>query len=214
MVKTKVIVLGVLHRFHNVVPSFSLAHLELALEKIKPNLICTELMQSEIDFNKQQAFKIEYNVILPYAKKNNILVVGLDPEEPIFSEMADPYIKNQKEFPKRSPIESKIQDIFHEQLFDFLIKEHWTSISQTQSEITNTIFKLKHRFQEKIMGEAEKEGWSKFNSYYAEKIVNLALKESGRIILVTIGLEHVYWLKDELSKNSHLEVVDTEQILK
>lgn len=213
MDKTKVIILGVLHSFHKVVPSFSLAKLESALEEIKPDIICAELMQSEINTNKNQTFKIEYEVILPYAKKNNVLLVGLDPEEPKFSEMVDPYIKNQKEFPKRSPVESKIQDIYQEQIFDFLIKEHWTSINKTQSEVTNTLFRLKHRFQEELMGREEKVGWSTFNSYYENRISDLALKNPGKTILVTIGIEHVYWLKERLSAKRTFEVVNTEQLL-
>jgi len=211
---TIVIILGVLHSFHNSVPSYSLEKLESALHKIKPDIILAELTQSEIDSAKSQTFKIEYGIILPYAKKNKISVLGLDPEEPLFSKMVDPYIKNQKDFPKKFPLESKTQDVFQSQLFDFLIKEHWVSISKTQSDTTNDMFKLKHRFQEELMGIEEKNGWNSFNQYYSDKISEVAKKSPGKTILVTIGIEHVYWLKEKLSSNSKLKIADTESLLK
>jgi hypothetical protein len=214
MVKTKIVILGVLHSFHSQVPSYSLEHLKSALEKIKPDVLCAELKQSEIDSDKKQNYKIEYGVILPYTKNHNVKVVGLDPEEPLLSKMVDPYVKNQKEFPKRSPVESKVQDIYQAQLFDYLIKEHWVSIDKTQSAITNTLFQLKHRFQEELMGPEEKNGWDKFNEYYANIISTEAKKNPGKTVLVTIGLEHVYWLKEKLGKDSALTLVDTESLLK
>jgi hypothetical protein len=214
MINTKIVILGVLHSFHNQVPSFSLEHLQSAIEKIKPDVLCVELMQSEVISDKKQSYKIEYNVILPYAKKNSVKVVGLDPEEPLFSKMVDSYIENQKGFAKRSPSESKIQDIYQTQLFDFLIKEHWTSIDKTQSVITNTLFQLKHRFQEELMGQEEKNGWNKFNEYYANIISTEAKKNPGKIVLVTIGLEHVYWLKTNLGKDAAFTLVDTESLLR
>jgi len=170
-------------------------------------------MQSEIDKSKLQSFKIEYNVILPYAKQNKIPVHGLDPEEPKFSKMVDSYIKNQKDFPIKFPVESKVQTNFQQHLFDYLIKEHWTSVSRVQSEVTNSFFDLKHRFQEDLMGKAEKDGWNDFNSYYSSQIFNLAEKNAGKTILVTIGVEHVYWLKKKLSSSKDFEIINTEQLL-
>ena len=213
MIKAKIVILGVLHIFHNSVPNYSLKDLELSLNKIKPDLIAVELMQSEIDKLKSQSFKIEYNVILPYAKKNKIPIYGLDPEEPKFSKMADPYIKNQKDFPVKFPAESKVQGNFQRHLFDYLIKEHWTSASRVQSEVTDSFFDLKHRFQEDLMGKAEKDGWNDFNSYYSSQIFSLAEKNKGKTILVTIGVEHVYWLKKKLSSSKDFEIVNTEQLL-
>jgi hypothetical protein len=213
VIKTKIIILGVLHSFHKSVPGFSLEHLESALKKIKPDIIAAELMQSEIDAKKTQTFKIEYSIILPYCQKNKVPVLGLDPEEPAFSQMVDPYIKNQKEFPHRSSSDNKNQEIFHKELFDYLIKEHWTSAGKVQSDVTNALFEVKHRFQDALLGKAEKDGWSGFNTHYVKLINELASKHKGKTILVTIGVEHVYWLKKELSLNENIEVLNTERLI-
>lgn len=214
MIKTKIVILSVLHIFHKSVPNYTLKDLEIVLQKIKPDLIAVELKQSEVDAAKPQPFKIEYNVILPYAKKNKIFIHGLDPEEPKLSQMVDSYVKNQKEFPEKFVPESKTQDVFQEELFDYLVKEHWASASKVQSEVTNALFEVKHRFQEKIMGKAEKDGWESFNTYYANTINDLASKNAGKTILVTIGAEHTYWLKKRLSLNTNLELVNTENLIK
>jgi len=171
-------------------------------------------MQTEIDTKKTQTFKIEYSVIFPYVQKKKIPIYGLAPEEPTFSEMIDLYIKNQKEFPQRASSDYKNQEIFQKELFDYLIKEHWTTAGKVQSDVTNALFEVKHRFQDALMGKVEKDGWSSFNTHYVKVISELASNHKGKTILVTIvGVEHVYWLKKELSSNKNIDLINTERLI-
>lgn len=213
MAKTKIAILGVLHSFHEQVPCYSLNILKEVLTKISPDLILAELKQSEILSNLDQPFKMEYGVILPFAAGRNIEVVGMDPEEPQFSEMVDPFIDNQGHFKSNFPTEFKVLSEYQKQLFEFLVIEHWDSVSKTQSEITNTLFNLKHRLQNELMGPAEEQGWELFNNYYANKIEETVKFNAGKKILVTIGIEHVYWLKERFKGDTNVEVLDLDKYL-
>jgi len=84
----------------------------------------------------------------------------------------------------------------------------------TQSRLTHELFRLKHRFQDELMGQPEKDGWETFNSYYTNRISEIALRNPGLRVLVTIGLEHIYWLQDELEKNAAFEILVVEDLLK
>jgi len=107
MTTTKIALLGVLHSWHNEVKVFSLEHLNTAIHRLKPDIICVELMPSEIKSDFSQPYKIEYSVILPYGFNHSIKIEGLDPEEPLYTRMVQDYQRNQKtlvrSFSSRSP---------------------------------------------------------------------------------------------------------------
>ena len=200
--KTEIVLLGVLHNFHNNVDCYDLNALEKLIASIKPSVICVELDDDEVKNRKEQPYKIEYQSIFSYADSNNIEIVGIDPQEPLYSELVEPYNDNQKDFPERAPEACRVLEIQQSQLYDFLINEYWTKLSNVHSSQTEDFLNLKHRFQEALMGPAEKDGWDRFNKYYVEQIISVANENQGKRILVTIGIEHIYWLRNYLRDHS------------
>ena len=137
----------------------------------------------------------------------------MDPEEPLYTELVSPYIENQRKFKDEQPEKQSVLEIQQSQLYDFLINEHWKTPREVQSQITHTLMDLKHRFQEELLGEKEKKGWNRFNEYYLDQITKISEEYQDKRILVTIGIEHVYWLQKELRKISNLEVIDASTVI-
>ena len=209
MKQTEVALLGVLHNYHSQVPTYSLEHLKHALIKIAPDVICVELKKSDLD-SKEFNYKQEYQVILPYAKENNVLIEALDPEEPTYSEICKPYMENHKRHKNDFPVEDSVLEKQITHMFTFLIQDHWSTLAKTQSELTHSLIDIKHRIQEDLLGKAEKEGWEKINKLYLDRILAICEIHKGKRIMISIGIEHIYWLKNRITT---YQVLDLEKIL-
>jgi hypothetical protein len=210
---SKIAVLGVLHNLHHQIPIFSLEKLGEALRKLSPDCFLVELKPSELS-DSDHPYKVEYSVILPFAQDKGIHVEAMDPEEPVYSEIADAYQNNQAEFKTRSAVEYSTLSLTAEKFLEYLVEDHWKTLAETQSALTHSLFDLKHRIQESVLGDREKEGWDRMNAHYLEKISSVAASGNHRFLLVTVGIEHVYWLKRELSKQKQFEIIDLDEILK
>ncbi|MGE3608555.1 MAG: hypothetical protein AB7I27_03115 [Bacteriovoracaceae bacterium] len=208
MLKTKLVIMAMLHSLHNDVPSYSLLKLKQVLKQINPDVICAELNQEEIKTSKLQKNKIEYNVILPYAKESRIDVFGMEPVDKVFDQKVTDYLENQKQFREKFPERYKVWEIYQRQLLNYLTHDYWTEFDKVQSQETDNLFRLKHEFQNELMGTREKEGWDYFNNVFANKISEISQQYKGKKVLVTIGAEHVYWLKEKLKHNSEFELIE------
>jgi KaiC/GvpD/RAD55 family RecA-like ATPase len=65
---------------------------------------------------------------------------------------------------------------------------------------------LKHAYQQALLS-VDTPSWELWNEHFLKSILAAAEAHKGKRLVVTVGAEHVYWLKDRLMKRSEIRVV-------
>jgi hypothetical protein len=71
---------------------------------------------------------------------------------------------------------------------------------------------LKHANQEKLFS-VDTPSWEQWNQKFLSAIIKTAKAYPAKRIVVTVGVEHIYWLQDHLKVNSELHLVGLEAAL-
>ena len=154
---TNVIILATLHQFHLKSHYYSLDHLKTVIKKINPDVICVELREKDLKSKKDQSVKIEYSkCIIPVAEEENYKLVAMEPNEPEYSKIIDKYKQNYKKIESKEPKKIEIFNQYTKVLYDYLFA-YWNSVNDVNSQLTNTIFEVKHKFQNSLFGSAEEQ---------------------------------------------------------
>ncbi len=208
--KTTIIILATLHQFHLKSQFYSLDDLRTIIEKIDPDVICIELTEKDLKDKSAQTIKIEYpKCILPLSQEKGYMLIPMEPSEPDYSRIINKYKQMNKE------IESKKIEIFGlytEVLYDYLFT-YWDSPIAVNSSLTNVFFEVKHNFQGSLFGSIEKECWSEWNTHFLNTILEACKTYKEKRILVTVGVEHVYWIKKHLKDNPKIKLIEIDEIL-
>jgi len=198
--KTVVIILGTLHLGLEKAPEH-VKILRQILTDIKPDVICGELSPEGLQKIPSSRILPEYtSAILPYAIENEVVIIPLEPSDNGSFKSAS--IKKQKEAMEeiKSTDSGKAVNTFIEKLansflsklvdviktdgvyenlqrreYDLLFMESWYEINREYLP----------RFDEQ---------WNEWNEYFLSKIEGAISNYRGKRILVTVGLDHKYWL--------------------
>jgi len=212
--KSKVFVLSTLHQFHGQSKFYSFETLSKIVEMIKPDVIAVELTPTALETRKEQKTKQEYQKsIFPLADKHKYALVPLEPAEPKFSELVKLVTDASKELNEKSPQKAEAFSVYSNALYDYLFKT-WDSPLAVNSSQTDSLFEVKHKFQNALFGEKEEKGWEGWNQHFLDKILEAAQKNPGKKILVLVGAEHSYWLRKHLKENQSIDLIKPEEVLK
>ena len=206
--KAGIIILAALHQFHLKCDFYSLDHLRTIIENINPDIICVELTKKDLEENKDQTVKVEYSkCILPLAQEQGYKLIAMEPDEQEYSRVVDKYKSMNKKIASEEPHKIEIFNQYIEVLYDYLFT-YWNSPIDVNSSLTDALFEVKHKFQESLFGSTEKECWGEWNTNFLNTILETSKKYKGKKILVTVGVEHVYWLKKHLEGNSDIKLIE------
>ena len=109
--------------------------------------------------------------------------------------------ENREKFPAKVEAFS----IYSKALYDYLLKQ-WDSIAAVNSKETDALFHVKHDYQNALYGANEAKVWNDWNTHFLERIMQAAVENRGKRILVLVGAEHAYWLRGRLAKVSTIEL--------
>jgi hypothetical protein len=194
--------LSTLHQFHAEIPGYSFEVLAKHLEQLSPDIICAELMPSEVNELSARKIKVEYTqVILPFAQRHGCKIYGMEPEEPKKTALVKKYMAVQEQVQRDHPERTTAFSEYSEALYAYLFS-YWTSPETVNSEITDALFEVKHGFQETIFGAQEKQMWDTWNKIFLDTILKANAENDEKHILVTVGAEHRYWLKKALQREN------------
>lgn len=197
----RITVLSTLHQLHAELPGYSFQVLEEQLERLAPDILCLELMPSEVHSHAPRKIKVEYNeVILPFAERLGCQLYGMEPDEPEKTELVSRYNGLHEQVSRKKPEQTSAFSAYNEALYAFLLP-YWTSPGRVNSETTDALFEVKHRFQEKIFGPLEQQLWNEWNSFFLQSILAADNEHQGKHIVATVGAEHRYWLRRALEEN-------------
>lgn len=210
--ETAITILATLHQFHLKYNFYTLDHLRKIIDKINPDIICVELTGKDLQDKKDQIVKVEYpKCIIPLAEKKGYKLVAMEPNEPEFSRIVNKYKKLDKKIESQEPEKAEIFNQYINVLFDYLFT-HWNSPIDVNSQLTNAFFEVKHRFQNFLFGPIEKQCWDEWNTHFLNTILKASETYKGKKILVTVGVEHVYWLKTNLKSNPKIKLVEVNEV--
>ena len=211
--KTEVIVLATLHQYHATVKGYSFADLSKIIERAKPDILAVELTPSALRERTEQRTKQEYpKSIFPLIDKHRYQAVPLEPPDPLYSELVGLLKESSKDLQDNFPQKAEAFSLYSDSLYKYLFKI-WDSPAAVNSGETDGQFEVKHAYQNALFGEREEKVWNGWNTHFLEQIVKTAHQKKGKRIVVTVGVEHAYWLRNHLRAESDIAYVNIDSIL-
>lgn len=209
----EVVVLSTLHQLHPQVPGYGFDDLSRIIERLAPDVLAVELTAEDLAERKEQRAKQEYpRSVYPLLERHDYQLVPLEPSEPLFSEMVRPNLESSKAFTERTPETARAFGAHSKAVFDYLMR-YWDSPAAVNSSTTDALFEVKHTFQDAVMPPEQAAGWEAWNQHFLERIVEAAQAHPGRRIVVLVGAEHGYWLRQRLRNQPQVDLLDTEALL-
>ena len=205
----EVIVLGTLHQVHNDIAFYGFGDLERIIERLQPDVLCVELQPTDLESRPEERTKQEYpRVVYRSIDKHHYRVYAMEPAEPLYSQLLGPYVDANRRFAEEDARRYAILERFMEGTYDVL-KAYWASPADINSELTDRVFRAKHDLQGALAGPGEVAGWEAWNQHFLDVIETAARESPGKRVLVLVGLDHTYWLRDRLRSSKGLQLVDT-----
>ncbi len=207
--QAEVVVLSTLHQFHEEVPGYSYQDLKAAIERLHPDVLAVELTPVDLASRRPQKIKREYqNVVFPLLLARKWQAVPLEPEGERSAKLIAAVREAEGSLDRDFPQKSATADLYSDTQMEFL-RERWHSATDVNSVWTDGQFAVKHAFLQKLNGPKEAEGWEGWNQYFLERITEAAKANPGKRIVVTVGAEHGYWLREHLRLQPGLKLLDT-----
>lgn len=212
--KAEVVVLSTLHQLHSTTKNYSFEKLSKTIERIKPDVLAVELTLADLESRKEQKNKIEYQKsVFPLLEKHRYKAVALEPAEPLYSEIINLLKESNRENQAKFPQKVEAFTAYSNSLYEYL-SSYWDSPAAVNSAETDAHFEVKHRFQNALFGAKEAKVWNDWNSYFLAQILNAAKENKGKRILVLVGAEHSYWLRQHLRNNQEINFLEVRELLK
>jgi len=210
----EVVVLATLHQFHDRVDGYGFSDLSQLISDIAPDIIAVELTQADIESRCEQAVKQEYErSVFPLLGDHSFRLVPLEPDEPEFSELV---AKNHHSIEVVSQSDAGKHEAFSDYVADLysLLFELWDSPLAVNSSYTDAVFRGKHAVQDIVYGTEQTEAWERWNSHFASVVLSTVRDGHSSRLLVLVGVEHAYWLRERLSREPALRLLSVEDALR
>ena len=211
--KSEVFVLATLYKRHESIAAYDLEALRRIILAVKPDAVVLDVTPDELKQEKVHASKIEYpNVIFPLVKSEKYLAYAAEPTEPLFSEIVQSVGKGFQDFDKNNPDGAKALKQFNTGIFETL-GFYWQTPADVNSQVTDKVFAGK----EALRGDFVKEygsGQQRWNQHTTDAVLRAAKENPRKRILVLLGIENCYWVRDALRSNKKINLIDMEQWLR
>ena len=211
---SQVVVLCALHQMHEEASYYTYADLSAAIERLRPDVLAVELTPADLKARTEQKNKREYqNSVYPLLQRHSWTAVALEPEDPRRSELIGMLRETEESLRQTSPQKDEAFQTYADDLYKYLFSQ-WHSPADVNAPWTDHLFAVKHKFQHDLYGSKEEQGWEGWNQHFLDQIVAAANQNPGKRIVVVVGVEHGYWLREHLRLQAGVEVLDTESLLR
>lgn len=211
---SEVVVLCTLHQLHEETSYYTYADLSTGIERLHPDMLAVELTPADLKARAEQKNKREYqNSIYGLLQRHNWTAVALEPEDPRRSELIGMMREAEGSLRQASPQKDEAFQTYVDVLFKYLLSK-WRSPADVNASWTDNLFAVKHKFQHSLYGPKEEQGWEGWNQHFLEQIVAAARQNPGKRIVVIVGAEHGYWLREHLREQTGVDLLDTESLLR
>lgn len=202
--KNEVFVVGTLYKRHEIVAVYDLQTLRRIILAIKPD---------ELRLEKVHASKIEYpNVIFPLVKSENYRAYAAEPAEPLFSEIVQSVSRGFQTFEKENSDGAAAMKQFTASLFETL-KLSWKTPADVNSALTYKALSAKEALRDNFVAEY-KHGQRRWNQHTTDAILRAVKENPKKRVLVLLGIENCYWVRNALRSNPKVNLIDLENWLR
>lgn len=210
----QVAVLASLHQLHAATPGYSFEALGHAIEQLQPDVLCVELQPDDLQRRPAETTKQEYpEVVYPLIDRHHYRVYAMEPGEPVYSDILKPYIQAGHDFSVRVPEQAEAFSRYSDGAYVGL-QAYWTSPARVNDAVTDSLLRAKHELQQAMVGDGERIGWERWNRRFLEVVLQAAKENPGRRIVVIVGAEHGYWLREHLAQAAGVQLLDTAGLLR
>ena len=204
--------LGTLYKRHDTVAVYDLATLRRIILAIKPDVVVLDVNPDELKENKVHPSKIEYpQVIFPLVKSENYIAYAAEPPEPMFSEIVQAGTKAFQQFEKETPDKASALKQYTASLYETL-KLSWRTPADVNSSLTDKVLSGKQALQGNFVAVFE-ENERRWNQHTTDIVLRAVKENPKRRVLVLIGIENCYWVRNALRNNSKTNLIDMERWL-
>ncbi|MCK4355868.1 hypothetical protein KAW44_02160 [Candidatus Bipolaricaulota bacterium] len=210
----EVVVLATLHQSHDRVDGYSFSDLSQLISDIAPDVIAVELTRADIESRCEQPAKQEYELsVFPLLGDHSYRLVPLEPDEPEFSDLV---AKNRHSVEAVSQSDPEKHGAFSDYVAGLysLLFGLWDSPLAVNSSYTDAVFRGKHAVQDIVYGTEQAEAWERWNSHFASTVLDTVRDDRSGRLLVLVGVEHAYWLRERLSREPALRFLSVEDALR
>lgn len=209
----EVAVLVTLHRMHADVPAYSEAVLGSSIERLAPDVLCIEVRPDRYAQRAPEANKVEYPaVVYPLIDAHGYRVYPMEPAPPRYEAILQPYLAANRAFGEHRPDAAAAFSAHGEALYAAL-RGYWTTPARVNDATTDAQMRAKHALQAGLIGEGERTGWDAWNGAFLATIEHAAREHPGKRIVVLVGAEHGYWLREALARSPGVRLLDTAALL-
>ncbi len=209
----KVMVLATLHQLHGQVDFYTFEDLTRILKRFSPEVLAVELTPQELKDRRPQPVKQEYpRSVYPLLDALPWEVVPLEPEEPLYSELVALGRRAVENLQRRSPDTLEHFGLYVNTLYQVLLR-WWRSPAEVNSAETDRHMEIKHGYQSALFGDDEKTGWERWNQHFLDRILEATARHPQGRMLVLVGVEHAYWLRQHLREQEGVALMDTPSVL-
>ncbi len=113
-----------------------------------------------------------------------------------FQKIREDFFRQRITTPELS-VKKNMLDLIDDTIYNYLAN-YWRDFDTVNSEVTDTLFRAKHKLASTIFYEVEKEYWDAQNRRILEK---LSEEKPGTRSLIITPVERRYWFMDHLSKD-------------
>lgn len=210
---TEVVIISVLHQIHEEVDYFSFSELQKIIEKLQPTILVLELTPTDLEEKKEQKVKLEYQkAIFPLIEKHGYPTVAMEPTEPLFSELVNKHRASIQEAMAEDSLKVAAFSDYASNLIETL-KHSWDSAASVNAAQTDQLFEAKHLLQNQVFGLKGEDVWHQWNRHFLETIKKAAEDQQGGRVVVIVGAEHSYWLRQKLKTDKSIKLLNTEKLL-
>lgn len=211
--KNEVFVVGTLYKRHETVAVYDLQTLRRIILAIKPDVVVLDVTPEELKLEKVHASKIEYpNVIFPLVKSENYRAYAAEPAEPLFGEIVQSVSRGFQAFEKERPEESAAMKQYTASLFETL-KFSWKTPADVNGALTDKVLSGKEALRENFVAEY-KNGQRRWNQHTTDAVLRAARENPKKRVLVLLGIDNCYWVRNALRGNRKINLIDMENWLR
>lgn len=209
----EVVVLATLHTMHADVPAYSEQVLADSIVRLAPDVLCLEVRPDRYAAKAPETNKVEYpNVVYPLVEARGDRVYPMEPAPPLFDEIVGPYVAAARAFGEARPEAWAAFGNYTSSMYAAL-RTYWTTPARVNDEVTDAQMRAKHALQVGLMGEGERAGWEAWNLQFLSVIKRAAAENPGKRVVVLVGAEHGYWLRDALARQPGIRVLGAAALL-
>jgi truncated hemoglobin YjbI len=209
----QVVVLAALHRMHEQVPAYSGQVLSASIQRLAPDVLCLEVTPDRLQARAPEANKIEYpQVVYPLLERGNYALYAMEPPEPLYTQIGAAYMQATQAYAAAHPEDWEAFTTYGRHMYASL-RSHWTGPAQVNDAVTDQMLRARHALQEALIGPGERDGWEAWNMHFLKVITQAAREHPGKRIVVVVGAEHGYWLRERLDGLADVQLMDTTALL-